>query len=193
MRTALGVILALALVGPAFAYDDNTMGMFFSDSDFSDETRNLDTSTAPFNGYVVLLAPTVSTVGGYEVGISLSESGVFVLGASGPNGWTNYGENLNHLVGYGTPLPVYSSGAILGTVQMMYTADQLVRIHFGASDPASMPDVPVIADGSDPNVLIGCNVLGSDGNVASLNAPPPVAEEANRSRFLQAGGCNWAH
>ena len=181
MRTALSVILAAVLVGPAFAYDDNTMGMFFSDSDFSDEARNHDTSTAPFNGYVVLLAPTVSTVGGYEVGISISESSVFVLGATGPNGWTNFGQNLNHLVGYLTPLSVYGGGTVLATVQLMYTADQHVRIVFGAADPASMPDVPVIADGSDPNILIGCEVLGIDGNVASLNAPPPVADEANWS------------
>lgn len=181
MRTALCLCLAAALVGPAVAYDGNTMGMFFSDSDFNDEARNFNTSSAPFSGYVVLLEPTVSTVGGYEVGIDISESMVFVLGADGPNGWTNFGGNLNHLVGYVTPLPVYGDGTVLCTVQLLYTMNQYVQIHFHASDPASMPGVPVIADGGDPTVLIGCNVIGPDGHVASLNRPAPTTDEAKWS------------
>ncbi len=181
MRTAFCLFLAAALVGPAVANDDNTMGMFFNASDFSDEARNFDTNTAAFNGYVVLLAPTVSTVGGYEVGIDISESMVFVLGVSGPNGWTNFGGNLNHLVGYVTPLPVYDDGTVLCTLQMMYTMDQYVQIFFEASEPASIPGVPVIADGDDPNTLVGCTVHGPDGLVASLNRPPPITDDAKWS------------
>ena len=181
MRTALCVILAAALVGPAFAQDDNTLGMFFNDSDFSDEARNHDTSSAAFNAYVVLLAPTMSSVGGYEVGISISESSVFVLGATGPNGWVNFGGHLNHLVGYGYPLPVSGGGTVLSTLEMMYRGDQHVQIVFGASDPASMPGAPVIADGDNPRILIRCNVLGIDGNVASLNAPERTVGETDWS------------
>ena len=181
MRSALSLLLAAALAGPAVAYDDNTMGMFFSESDFTEQSRNFDTGSASFNGYVVLLEPTVGSVGGYEVGIDISASMVFVLGVTGPNGWTNFGENLNHLVGYVTPLPVYSEGTVLCTVQLLYTQDQYVQIYFGPSDPSSMPGVPVIADGSDPNNLIGCKVLGRDGQVASLNRPEPETDEARWS------------
>ena len=182
MRKALCLCLALVLAGPAIAYDDNTMGMFFSDSDFSEEARNHDTGSAAFNGYVVLLDPSVNTVGGYEVGIEISESMVFVLGVTGPNGWTNFGGNLNHLVGYVTPLPVYSDGTVLCTLQMLYTQEQYVQIHFGPADPPSLPDgVPVIADGADATNLIACHVLGRDGQVASLNRPAPVTDDAKWS------------
>jgi hypothetical protein len=173
--------LAAALAGPGLAHDDNTMGMFFSASDFDDEARNLQTSASPFQAYVVLLEPSVNTVGGYEVGIEFSESLVFVLGVNGPNGWTNFGGDLNHLVGYVTPLPVHGEGSVLCTMQMLYTQDRHVEIHFGPSDPASLPGVPVIADGSDATRLIGCAVLGPGGHVASLNRPAPITDEAKWS------------
>jgi hypothetical protein len=177
MRTLLIVSMIALLAGAASAQDGNQFGIFFSDSDFTQENTNWDTDAAPFNGYLVLVGPTVSSVGGYECSIELSDATVFVLGVSGPNGWTNFGSNLNHLVGYQTPLPASLPGTVLATVNMLYTSMALVEIRIGPASPPSIPGVPVIADGTDPENLIACSCVTDDCLVATLNGDGVVATE----------------
>jgi hypothetical protein len=179
--------LVVMVAGGALAQtsEDNMMGMFFA-APYVDENTNIDTGAAPFNGYVVLLNPTVETVGGYEVGIAVSSPAVFVLGVTGPNGWTNFGSNLNHLVGYQQPLPVADGGTVFSTMQMLYTGTDLVTISYGEADPPSIPGGPVIANGANPEDLIACNLVTDIGYVATLNGDGVVATEEHTLSSVKA-------
>ncbi len=151
------------------------MGMFFSDSNFDDEARNFDTSVGvPSTATSCCSTPAVSTVGGYEVGIDISESTVFVLGADGPSGWTNFGGNLNHLVGYiRSPLPTSSSGTVLGTVQLLLDGPSTCR---SSSAPPTRPASARRAGHrrwQRSHVLIGLRRLRRRAGGRSLNRPPP--------------------
>jgi len=187
MKKLLALALVVMVAGGALAQtsEDNMIGMFFGEP-YVDENTNFDTTASPFNGFIVLLNPTVDTVGGYEVGIEISDAGVFVLAAGGPNGWTNFGSNLNHLVGFQTPLPMVEGGTAVSTMQMLYAGTALVTISFGPSEPASIPGVPVIANGANPEELIACNLTSDVGYVATLNGDGVVATEAHSLSSVKA-------
>ena len=186
MKKLLALTLVVMVAGGALAQssEDNMMGMFFAEP-FISENTNFENTFSPFNAYNVLLGPTVETVGGYELGISMPAE-VFVLGVTGPNGWTNFGSNLNHLCGYQTPLPVVDGGTVLSTLNMLYTGTDIIYIGFGPSDPASIPGVPVIANGADPEDLIACNLTSDGGFVATINGPGVVATEQHSLSFVKA-------
>jgi hypothetical protein len=190
-RATMKKLLALALVvmvaGGALAQDteSNMMGMFFAEPYVSENT-NLNTAAAPFNAFVVLLNASVELVGGYEVGIAISDPTVFVLSVVGPNGWTNFGSNTNHLAGYATPLPAEADGTVLSVMNMLYTGGQEVQISFGEATPPSIPGAPVIADGSNPDILISCNLTSDGGYVATLNGDGVVATEAHTLTGVKA-------
>ncbi len=179
MRTLLTIVLLALLAGGAAALEDhelNMMGVFFSPTDFVDETTNFDTMGAPFSAYLVILNPTVDSIGGYECSITMDPS-VFVLSVAGENGWTNFGDNTNHLCGYQVPLPVEVDSAVLATFTLLQPAPIYVEIFLGPSDPASIPDVPVIANGENPDDLIACNCTTADCMVATLNGNGVIATE----------------
>lgn len=181
MKVLLVVALTLMpLVAAQADYHDpnfdepNVLGLFFSGCEFSVVTNGIMTSSAPFNAYVVAFNPEVETLGGYEVGVSISDSTVLILSAVGPNGWANEGDGLNQIVRFETPLPVVDSAAVLCTVQMLYLGDDIVEIFFGQADPQSIPghDGPVLVDGADLDNLIPCGSLYDEslgGWVAVLN------------------------
>jgi len=182
MRKLLVLAMLALLAGAASAQP--CMGMFFSDTEFTDETTNQDVTAAPFNAYIVVQGLTIDAVNGYEVGIGLDAS-VFILGASGPNGWTNFGSNTNHLAGFGTPVPATNGAVVCCTLQMLYSGSDLIEITYGPADPASIPGFngPVIADGSNPDILHQC-ALTNGGSfdegtnvVATLHGPGIVAVE----------------
>ena len=181
MKKLLALALVVMVAGSAVAQDDNMMGMFFSDTVFTDETTNHTNLFAPFNGYIVLLNATVETVGGYEVGIGIPAT-VFLLGVTGENGWTNFGGNTNHLCGYQVPLPAMPEGTVLATINMLYTGTDIIGIEFGPAEPATIPGVPVIADGANPDDVYACQ-LTADANgefpnlVATINGGGIVATE----------------
>ncbi len=178
MKTLLTIAMLALLTSGAAALEDhelNMMGVFFSPTEFVDETTNLDTTGAPFAAYLVLLNPTVESVGGYEVSIRFEPPLPFVLSVTGENGWTNFGDNTNHLCGYQVPLPSMGYGVVLATFTMLMTGTDYVEIWLGPSDPASIPGVPVIADGSNPDLLIPCNCTTHDCMVATLNGDGVVA------------------
>jgi len=71
-------VIALLLLVPLAAaqaqYEGpNLLGLFFSDTEFSEETTRYSPAPTPLNAYVVLLNPEVDSVWGYEVGISISD------------------------------------------------------------------------------------------------------------------------
>ncbi|MBD3222487.1 hypothetical protein GF314_14725 [bacterium] len=169
-RWLMVAAMAVVAVG-GHAQLPNTMGMFFDDEQFSTATTNFDPAGAPFDGYIVLLTPSVDTIGGYELGISVSDPTVFVLAVTGPNGWTNFGGNLNHLVGYQVPLPSTGYGTVLATVNMLYGGTDTVFFEFSPSDPSSIPGHPIIADGENPDDLLACPINSAPGTstVATLN------------------------
>jgi len=179
MRTLLTVILLATLAGTAFAQfpGSNLIGVFFSDTEFTQETTNFDTDAAPFFSYLVLVNGTTNSVGGYECSVAYSDPTVFVLGVTGANGWTNFGDNGNHLVGFQTPLPVQLPGTVLATFNLLYSGVDRVEISLGPAIPASIPDEMAIADGDDPENLIGCPCLTDDCVVATLNGEGVVATE----------------
>jgi hypothetical protein len=188
MKKLLALTLVVMVAGGALAQtsEDNMMGMFFAQP-FVDENTNFDPDgSAPFDAFTVLLNPTVETVGGYEVGVAVSDPSFFVLSLDGPNGWTNFGGNLNHLVGYQTPLPVVDGGTVLCTFQVLYSGSDVVTIAFGPAVPPSIPGVPVIANGANPDELIACNLTSDGGYVATLNGDGVVATEAHSLSGVKA-------
>lgn len=174
MKIMMILASALLIAGGAAAQSgaDNMMTMFFDPSNFVDEATNIDPGGGQFTAYVVLLNPTVETVGGYEVGITLSDPALLVLNVTGPNGWTNFGSNnLNHIAGYMVPVPASPDGVVLAMMTMVHYGTGLVEIYYGPSTPSSIPDVPVIADGANPEILLPCSLPTANGLVATLNGP----------------------
>jgi len=186
MKALIGVLLMVVPMSLAQAQwsDENMMGLFFSASEFTDATTNLDTAGFPFNAYIVILNPELETIGGYEVGVSFSDPLVIPLSAQGPNGWTTEGDYLNQIVSFDTAVPVVDDSAVLCTLQLLYTGEAMVEICFGPADPTSLPDHEgaVLISGNDGDDLIPCvNPLGEGVGclVATLNndSPGPAVEQ----------------
>ena len=194
MKKLLALALVAVMAGGAMAQVHGevggSMGLFFSDTDFSDATSNKDTAPGDeaFFAYIVMLDCVSTSVGGYEVGITgITDPGgtIFILGVDGPNGWVNFGDNTNHLVGYGVPLPVELDGtAVLATMQILDPIGTVGDFVFGPSDPSSFPDltVPVFSDGPVATILMTCTlttgVFNEVGTVATLNGDGIVATES---------------
>jgi len=182
MKKLLALALVALMAGGALAQEINGMGVFFSDTEFTDATTTAASTGAPQNMYVVLIASEFATIGGYECGLSFSDAGVFALGASGPNGWTNFGSgSLDHLCGYMTPLAVGGNGAVvLSTVSFLFGGGTPVDITMGQASIPSFPGFPAIADGSNPEALRACVLttgVAPPGVVANLNGSQIVATE----------------
>lgn len=180
MRRLSLLVAMLAVLATARA---DTMGMFFDPNNYDEESAAVNTSPGqPFYGYVVLLDASPSTIGGYELGITFSSSSVSTLGVTGPNGWTNFGDSTNHLVGYITPLPASSGGVVLCTMNLMQLDSDRVDIEFGPSSPSSVSGMPAVAEGTEPFAVIGCELFTGGPVVAQLNAPPHQYQEVPLSR-----------
>ncbi|HOX25042.1 MAG TPA: hypothetical protein PLL30_04690 [Candidatus Krumholzibacteria bacterium] len=180
MKKLLALALVALMAGGALA-DAPELGLFFSNTEFVAANTNFNPGAVPFNAYIVLLPlGNVETVGGYEVGIGMPAS-VFVLSVSGPNGWTNFGNNVNHLAGYQQPLPVGEMGAVLCTMQLFGGAGTPAVVEFYNANPPSIPSHPgpVIADGANPDILLSCFLVTGqiNGVVATFNGAGVVATE----------------
>jgi len=184
----LGLVAVMATGALAQSSEENMMGMFFSNTEFTDEYTNHVNTFVAFNGYVVLLNPMVEFVGGYELGISFSDPAPFVLGVTGPNGWTNFGSLTNHICGYQIPLPVENpDGVVLVTMNMLHTAVDPVAISFGPSNPSSFGgEGPGIADGVNTDLLYLCPLTTPDGVVATVNGDGVVATESQSLSSVKA-------
>jgi len=170
----IALLLLVPLAAAQAQYEGpNLLGMFFSDTEFSEETANHAPAPELFDAYFVLLNPEVDSVYGYEVGISTTDPNCFFLYVTFPNNGDNFGNDMDHMVGYGTPVPVVDDVVILSTVTLLYVYSDYVEISFGVSSLNSIPghDGPVIANGADPDDLIPCTIPSGEisGVVATLN------------------------
>jgi hypothetical protein len=163
MKRLLFIALALVVAGGAVAQED-TFGLWrMVGDDYLDFIPGDEVTTA-FTLYVTVHQPTSFSIGGYEVGINVpAEAGMVVLEVTGPNGWTNFGDPLNHLVGFQTPVIVQGEFGVLGEMTCLGTVipDQAYYIAYGPADPPSIPghDGPVYADGVNPDVLVPCGTV----------------------------------
>ena len=174
MKTLLSTLLIALLAVPALAVDE--MGISNSMTDH-DGYIFVDAGT-PFDFYVALIDPSSSAIGGYECGLSFVGGEPFVLNVSGPNNWTNFGGPLNHLVGYGTPLPA-TPFMVLCTINALVPAAPFnALVVMGPSDPSSFGGVgPGYSDGVDPTILVLCSVP-NDGVVGVITTEV-VANQAS--------------
>jgi len=183
MKKLLALSLVVLMAGTATAQMPS-IGIFFSNTDFTDENTNFDpASGTPFDAYLVMLGANFVSLGGYEVGLTENSGGtLLVLNATWPNSALNFGgTNLNHLVGYGVPLPVTDGAAVLCTISMLLSGTPTVEFSTGPAVPPSIPswEGPVFADNANPDDLIeGTSTGGSPiAVVATLNGGGIVAVE----------------
>lgn len=169
------------------------MGIYFSPTEFTPETANLVTPPELFDFYIVLLDSQVDPLGGYECSFEFSSADVFVLSATGPAGWLNFGQNDNHIVGYQFGLPAPPGGVVVSTVTALYVFSDPVDIVMGPSvpssgDPNNNPfglswDGPIIGDFNDPDLLLVCHLTsgaaGYPDVVATLNGSVVAVEDQN--------------
>jgi hypothetical protein len=173
MKALMIASLVLLVSVPAFAQLENSIGIFFSDMEFTAENTNFDPVVAvPFDAWIVLLNPTVDTVGAYEASFTVDPS-LLAVGVGGPNGWTNFGTPpFNHLVGYQVPVPAFGEDVVLGFFGFLYLVGTPSEIYMGPSEPSSVGGAgPAITDGANPEILLVCNYTsGPDfgGLVATL-------------------------
>lgn len=166
MKKLLAFTIVALMAGSALAAPG--MGIFFSNTDFTAENTNVDMTAAPFNAYLVVMDSPYATIASYDVGIEISNPGVFILSVTGSNGWTNFGSNLNHLAGYGADgvplLPVVDGAAVLSTLQLLYSGTDPVEIRLGPSTLSNDPTNPlhtghpVIVNGADTDIFTDCGL-----------------------------------
>ena len=167
MNRLFVVILGLTIAGGAVAQD--TFGLWRLVGEEYENFIPVEQFTDPFTLYISLHDASIPAVGGYEVGITTPPE-VLILAASGPNGWTNFGDSTNHLVGFGTPLPTDGEPfTILGQLECLGFSEPTGpwTISYHGAEPASIPghDGPVIADGFDPTNLIACGFVDGSPDV----------------------------
>lgn len=179
MKALITTLLIVLIAGTAFAVD--SMGISGA-TDAHTDYINIIPFT-PFDFHVVLLDPSSATIGGYECGLGFTNAvEPMVLAVTGPNGWTNFGTPLNHLAGYGTPLPALPM-TVLSTLNCMVTAPAPYEtlVIMGPAVPSSFNDMgPGYADGSDPSILILCSVP-ADGVVGTISTEVVATENVTLS------------
>lgn len=204
MKTLLTLTLVVLMAGSAFAQLDNSIGIFFVDSGFENPdpevvraNTNFDPVGAPFNAYICLVGTTMFSVAAYEVGMDIPGD-VFILGVTGPNGWTNFGQSDNHLAGFMTPVPCSAGYCVLSTLNLLYSGTETVEIYMGPAFPSSVDEEgPALADGANVDILYVCNYtsgesgVGVTGLVATLNGegiefPGGVATQAQSLSSVKA-------
>jgi hypothetical protein len=177
--------LFLLLAAQAGAQDGPRVGVFFDQDEYTDANRYYNfTPNVPFDMYIVALdADEIASLAAYELGLTLPAE-MFTVDVSGPNGWTNFGGNTNHLVGFGAggagyPIPGPDGAVVLCTVQVLMTGGD-GWIEIGPADPPSDPDWdgPVLVAAGDLNDLIRAEVVtgGPNGPVAYVTSQSTEAE-----------------
>jgi hypothetical protein len=169
------------MAGGAMAQEAG-IGIFFSDSEFTDANTNTSAGGSPQDMFVVLLGGPFDTIAAYELGITFTGVAPFILAATGPGGWTNFGTNENHLVGYQVAQPLANGALVLCTMSILATDAGTTEILIGPSDPSSFdPQVPGIANGANPDDLLPCGLTAGQtvpGVVATINGGGITATES---------------
>jgi hypothetical protein len=166
MKRLLIVALALVVAGGAMAQD--TFGLWrMVDGEYANYIP-AEEVTAPFTLFITVHDPSSFSIGGYEVGIDIPAD-MLILATSGPNGWTNFGDATNQLVGFQTPVIVQTEIGVLGQLDCLGLSipDQATPIVYHGADPPSIPghDGPVYADGINPELLVACGYVNGSPDV----------------------------
>jgi hypothetical protein len=128
VTTVLITLLALTAV----AQDCQMIVLFESDGELVDQ---IVAGVGPLTGHLVLFSD-VAEVGGFEASIEITPPGdLSVLGVSGPNGFNNFGDMLNLLAGYDTPLPT-SDPTILCTFDFLVGSAGHIVICVNGAEPS---------------------------------------------------------
>ena len=182
MRRMLVVGLAAGLViGASVAAADNELGLYFSDSEFTQESAVVDNAPGfAMIGYIVLTGATGASVAGYEVSITASapDFSIFLISVFG---FENDGTDANQIVQFASPVPVEPGGTVLCSILFTTDSTEYEEISFGPSDPSSLPDdMPVVDFGG--NDILACAYPFGTPVVAWLNADPVPVDARSWSR-----------
>ncbi len=172
MKSLICVALILMIGGGALAED--TFGLWHLVNGEYVNWIPVEQATDPFELSVTVHDPSVFSIGGYEVGMDVPDE-VLVLGIGGPNGWTNYGDPTNQIVGFQTPLIVQTEIGMLCEMRCLAIAypDYPAAIIYHGSNPASIPghDGPVLANGINPDELMACGYVNGHSSVFFFGWP----------------------
>jgi hypothetical protein len=176
MKTIGFIMLVMALAVTAQAQYSPyypTIGLFFSDHEFTEATTNIQTSTldGPFEAHIVVFGCSFWSIAAYDLGIVFDDK-VVVLDAWGPNGWTNFGSHTQHTVGYQVPVPNNDGGGIaLATLKVLHGAAEAVDVFFGPAIYFPWADGPYLYDGLDVDNMEECGYPSGpyDQLVATFN------------------------
>jgi len=155
MNKLLPLALILLLAVPSLAQSE--LGITFEEDMI---VNSLVFGIGAFSSYVYIQTDEAMSIAAYECSIELSSAQLFVLNVTGPNGWTNFGDGTNHLVGFQTPLPVGPDGwVVVCTMDFLLTEPGTwIVLEVGAATPSSFdPPTPGFANGINPDILVPCS------------------------------------
>ncbi len=154
MKRLLPLTLILLLAVPVVAQSE--LGITFQDDMI---VNDLVFGTGIFDAYIYIHTFDAVSIAAYECSVTPSIPQLFSLTVTGPNGWTNFGDNQNHLVGFQTPLPVGPDGWVVVSVMtwLLTEPGTWIVLDVGAATPPSFdPPMPGFADGINPDILWPC-------------------------------------
>ncbi len=169
MRIITAACIILSVIATAAWAQDDALGLYFNETEFTQETANRTTApgfTMP--GYVVLTNATGPMIAGYGVGIASTAADFSIPVTSLGFGDSNSGTNTNQIVSFLTPKPVAAGGTVLSTIFFVTDSTELEEISFGPSNPSSLPGVPVVE--YVPGGAVACSQPFGTPTVAWLNA-----------------------
>jgi len=191
-RCVLIIALAVLLTAPTVAVE-NTMGLYFSETEFGPATVNSDvTDPVPFSAWIVLTNATVESVSVFELGFSHSPSSLMILSCDFGTDGQNFDSCTNMMVGYSMRPRVVDGSVVLGRLTMLLPVTEYVELFLGPASPSTIPGSPVIGHGDDPYDFIACAVnqpWGVGGPVATINgcsvATEPITLTTIKALFHQ--------
>jgi hypothetical protein len=177
IATLAAITLAAGTVALA---DDNALGFYFSNSEFTLETAGITIIPGYARmGYIVLTSATGSVVSGYEVSIAATAPDFSIL-MTGLGWGQNSGTNANQIVHFLTPVPVAAAGTVLTFVIFGTDSTDAEEISFGPASPSSLPGGTPVVDFDGGN-LQACSYPFGTPVVAWLNGEPVANESTSWS------------
>ena len=147
------IVLAMSMACAAVAQDCQMIVLFESDGGLVDQ---IVAGPGPLTGHLVLFSD-VDEVSGFEASLEITPpASLVVLAVSGPNGFTNFGDEFNLLVGYDTPVPT-DDPTILCTLDLLVASSMSIEICVTGAE--------IAADG---------NVYPCEGGCSEINPTVPV-------------------
>jgi len=162
-RFVIALISLVVLAGAATA--QSTMAISFVSDDLVSNTAPTD----PMVDMYILIDTEFDSIAAYECSVMLGAEGVFVLSATGPNGWTNFGSITNQIVGFTEPLPADGWTLVCEMRLLLTNLDIYCPVILGPYSPSSFdPPAPGIANGENLDEIQACTAINGyiNGEVA---------------------------